>query len=103
MKSHARIKWMRTLGNLCYMLGVAFLIAAMAVNALPAPRVLAAQAAIWTTANTCQNPDPQDQNIYTYPSTVHIRGSNFPGNGLTIEWKITGQPGSNDPSTIVAG
>jgi hypothetical protein len=33
---------MRTLGNVSYMLGVAFLIAAMAVNAIPAPQAQAA-------------------------------------------------------------
>ena len=63
MKGQVRIKWMRTLGNISYMIGVAFLIAAMAVNAIPAPKVMAAQAAIWTTATTCQSPDPQGQII----------------------------------------
>ena len=35
MKTHAQILWVRTLGNLSYLLGTAFLIAAMAVNAMP--------------------------------------------------------------------
>jgi cell division septation protein DedD len=35
MKTNAQILWVRTLGNLSYLLGTAFLIAAMAVNATP--------------------------------------------------------------------
>jgi hypothetical protein len=41
MKTHAHVDWMRTLGNFSYLLGVAFLIAAMAVNATPALRARA--------------------------------------------------------------
>jgi outer membrane biosynthesis protein TonB len=40
-RSH--IKWTRTLGNFCYMFGAAFLIAAMAANAMPAPIAAAKQ------------------------------------------------------------
>ena len=42
MRSYTRIQWMRTLGNFCYLFGLSFLIASMAVNALPARHALAA-------------------------------------------------------------
>jgi hypothetical protein len=41
MKTRPRSSWMRTLGNASYLLGVAFLIAAMAVNVMPAPKAAA--------------------------------------------------------------
>ena len=42
----SRFHWMRTLGNFSYVLAVAFLIASLAVNALPAQRAMAANATL---------------------------------------------------------
>jgi hypothetical protein len=103
MKTHGSVKWMRTLGNFSYLLGVAFLIAAMAVNAMPASRAYAANVgSIWTTQETCNQPAPQDDNHYANGDTVHIRGNNFDPN-VTIYWKVEGLPGSNTPGLIAQG
>ena len=57
--------------------------------------------AIWTTRNTCGNPD-QNVNLYEIGETVYINGADFdPG---TYPWSIVGQPGgaSGDPGQTVA-
>ena len=57
--------------------------------------------AIWTTRNTCGNPD-QNVNLYNVGETVYINGAGFdPG---TYSWDIVGQPGgaSGDPGQAVA-
>jgi hypothetical protein len=102
MKDHAHIKWLRMLGNLSYMLGVALLVAAMAVNALPAPKAYAAVGSIWTTRESCSKPAPQDDNQYSYGQTVHIRGKNW-NPDATIWWKVEGQPNSTTPGLLASG
>jgi hypothetical protein len=102
MKDHAHIKWLRMLGNLSYMLGVALLVAAMAVNALPASKAYAAVGSIWTTRESCSKPAPQDDNQYSYGQTVHIRGKNWNPNA-TVWWKVEGQPGSATPGLLASG
>jgi hypothetical protein len=103
MKTRTRSSWMRTLGNLSYLLGVAFLIAAMAVNIMPAPKAYASNiGSIWTTAVGCNSPAPQDQNLYSYGQTVHIRGAGWFAN-KTVYWKVEGQPGSATPGLIASG
>ena len=102
MKTQVRITWMRRLGNFSYMLGIAFLIAAMAVNAMPARHALAAPASIWTTNEGCNQPAAQDDNHYSNGQTVHIRGKNFEVNE-TFNWTIVGQPGSDTPGQIAPG
>jgi hypothetical protein len=94
---------MRTIGNLCYLFGVAFLIAAMAVNAIPPRAALAAPASIWTTGTTCIDPDPQDDNHYAVGESVYVRGSNFDPS-VTVFGTVSGQPGGSscDPGQVVA-
>lgn len=62
---------------------------------------LAAPASIWTTQITCANPADQDANEYSSGNTVYVRGRNFVADA-TYYGKITGLPGSADPSQVVA-
>jgi hypothetical protein len=55
--------------------------------------------AIWTTKNDCGDVT-QDVNHYNVGDRVYINGEGFPA--LTHSWSIKGQPGSCDPSTVVA-
>ena len=60
----------------------------------------AANGAIWTTTDSCG--DPQNANHYLAGDVVYINGDNF--NAGSYPWDITGLPGgaSCDPSTTVA-
>lgn len=55
--------------------------------------------AIWTTLNDCGD-STQNVNEYAFGDIVYINGANFATGNYS--WDITGQPGSSDPSTIVA-
>ena len=54
--------------------------------------------AIWTTTNTCG--DPQNVNHYNVGDVVYINGSGFDEDNYN--WDITGLPSSADPNTAVA-
>ena len=107
METKARVKWMRTLGNASYMIGVALLIAAMAYTAAPVKRA-AAQAA--------GKPDPADAfhrpvvacgdsiaGEYNRGDTVFVQGWQFQGNA-DFTGSIFGFDGggSCDPGSTVA-
>jgi hypothetical protein len=98
----ARIKWIRTLGNLSYILGAALLLASLVVNAFPAGSALAKAdaGAIWTTTGSCGA--PQNSNHYQAGDKIYINGSGF--NAGDHDWHIKGQPGgaSGDPGDTVA-
>lgn len=102
----SRIKWMRAVGNFSYILGAAFLIASLAINALPAGPALARNnnngntGAIWTTSGSCGA--PQNVNHYQSGNVIYINGSGFDAGDY--DWHIKGQPGgaSGDPGDVVA-
>jgi hypothetical protein len=98
----SQIKWLRTLGNLSYLLGAALLIASLAVNALPAGLAFAKgdPGAIWTTTGSCGS--PQDANLYQVGDKIYINGSGFSAGDH--DWHIKGQSGgaSGDPGDVVA-
>src|SRR3990172_1094524 len=96
-------KVLRALSRISYITGVAFLIASLVLNFIPVSPVSAAPASVWTTRTTCNVPDPQDENHYTWGDTVYIRGSNFLPSTV-YHWTIAGKPGgaSLDPGIIVA-
>lgn len=106
MKRHysSRAKALQLAGNISYIVGASFIIAALTFNLLP-PQLTYADwgaGAIWTTLEPCNiyAGAPQDANEYAVGETVHIRGDNFTPL-YQYGWRITGQPGSSDPDQIV--
>lgn len=100
----SRAKALKTAGNICYIIGSSFIIAALIFNILPPELIYAGgSGAIWTTREPCDvyAGAEQDANHYAIGETVHIRGENFIGDHV-YGWRITGQPGSADPDQIVA-
>jgi len=97
----SRTKWLRTLGNLSYLFGIALIIASLLVNAVPArPAFAQNNGAIWTTTGSCGT--PQNSNHYQSGGHVFINGSGFAAD--KYDWNIKGKPGgaSGDPGDKVA-
>jgi uncharacterized repeat protein (TIGR01451 family) len=97
---------LKTMAKVSYLISIAFMIAALLVNALPVSPVLAGNAgqgsgAIWTLTDGCG--PPQNVNQYTTGDHVWINGSGFDPDTL-YAWDITGKPGgaSGDPNMPVA-
>jgi len=88
----------RALSRAAYMTGIAFLIAMLALNFLPANNVNAASGSLWTRIITCG--PPQNSNRYPVRAMLYIAGSKWSKG--TYNWAIVGQPGSGDPGKTVA-
>jgi hypothetical protein len=86
-----------------YTVGLIFLIAGVILSTMITPAQAQSEGSIWTTAETCSSPAPQDQNQYNVGDTVHVRGKKFTPN-TNYAWTITGNPGgaSSRPDEIVA-
>ena len=102
MKTKPRVKWMRTLGNASYMLGVALLITAMAYTAAPATRVAAKDPAPTTnTINTVLTCNGANTIVFAVGQTVRVQGKHFAAS-TGYSGTITGSGGSCDAAVEVA-
>jgi hypothetical protein len=93
MNTNARSKWMRTLGNFSYLLGVAFLIAAMAVNAIPAPRAQAAPGFTCHPSNGWTIWEPQPGTFHQIDGAISYcakAGSTGGGGGGCTPYDVSG-------------
>jgi len=98
-----KLKLLKLLTSTSYLLGVASLLTALALSFSPvAPTYAQANVgAIWTTSNTCGNPD-QNVNLYAVGETIFINGANFPA--ITgFPWDITRVSGGSSKPTIASG
>ncbi len=91
---------LKRMAGIGYILGIAFIMVGLILSALNTP-ARAASGAVWTTRETCGN--PQNENHYDVGDHVYLNGAGFVP-GQSVSWNIKGRPGgaSGDPGQTVA-
>jgi hypothetical protein len=90
----------KRMAKIGYVLGITLMMVGLILSVLHTP-AKAASGAVWTTRETCGN--PQNENHYDVGDHIYLNGAGF-SPGQSVNWYIKGRPGgaSGDPGIVVA-